>query len=473
MTQYSPTEYHPEAAGRSWTPRDVLMMLFRRRWVILGIALPIIVFAIYGTLTTVDSYFAESQVLLETRNPEDPTFRNLGVDYDILMSTASQVASSIPVAERAAITLMDSLPALKASDPHFANVDSEAEMVDILGGGVRCSQVGESNILSIGFSSHSARFSLMAVAAITEAYITFTADSKNNPAALDYYTEQINIVLANVDDLLAQRTAIFKEGGLSAFKQNNTAGINNMREMEYNYLKTKSDRKTLEDRIRDIKLFIVDNPDYAPLIQGTNSANMSGALSNLNDAKLKLAALRLSYNDSSIHVVRQREYIERARDIFVAERNSYVANLEQELHQIRVKEREQLAAYSGYKADILAYPGIENQIQTIDIRIASRRDLLETLELKRGEIRIKSESDLRVSNIVPLNKPSMGASIGGGKKMIYLVLAGFLALALGLVAALFIDVNDHRIYDGRQAQNFLNLPVLGAISEIESTGKRS
>ncbi len=55
-----------------------------------------------------------------------------------------------------------------------------------------------------------------------------------------------------------------------------------------------------------------------------------------------------------------------------------------------------------------------------------------------------------------------------GKTIIYInvdgKLAGILAVALGLVVALVVDAQDHRIFDRRQAENMLEVPVLGAIS---------
>ncbi len=105
------------------------------------------------------------------------------------------------------------------------------------------------------------------------------------------------------------------------------------------------------------------------------------------------------------------------------------------------------------------------------MRIDTQRDLLETLQMKRGEVRLSAESDLRISNITKLDKPTLSSSIAGGRKFIYVILAGILGLALGLVAAMFIENQDHRIYDSRQAAKLLGLPVLGSVSQIKKLKK--
>ena len=43
----------------------------------------------------------------------------------------------------------------------------------------------------------------------------------------------------------------------------------------------------------------------------------------------------------------------------------------------------------------------------------------------------------------------------------------WLAVVLGLVVALLVDAQDHRIFDRRQAESRLEVPVLGAISATE------
>ena len=113
------------------------------------------------------------------------------------------------------------------------------------------------------------------------------------------------------------------------------------------------------------------------------------------------------------------------------------------------------------------YPEIARQIKSIDVTIETQMDLLELMQTKRGEVRLKSATDSRVSNIVPLNKPTISGFVIGSKKAIYLSLATIFGLVLGLIAALFIDSQDHRIFDKYQVQEYLELPVLGSISKTE------
>ena len=180
-----------DGGAQRTTLRDILMIVFRRRWIVLGVALPIILFGIYGTLTTADTFLASSQVMVEARSVETPSFRPTTVEYDILMSTVARVAESIPVATRAAEALIDSLAPLAAEDPVIASIGNVEDLRDVILGKISCGQVDEANILGITYKHENPKFAVMVVGAVTRAFMGYYVESQQNRNALDYYTEQI------------------------------------------------------------------------------------------------------------------------------------------------------------------------------------------------------------------------------------------------------------------------------------------
>jgi uncharacterized protein involved in exopolysaccharide biosynthesis len=460
-----------ESTGRL-NVRDLLMVFFRRRWIVLGIAVPIIAFGIYGLLTTTDSFTASSQILIEARYLENPSFRPVVVEYDILMSTASQVAASIPVAAKAALILEDSIPILKANDPQLTTINSTQDLRDLILKKISCGQVGESNILAINFTHRNPDLALMVVGAVTDAYREYSVESGQNVKALDYYNEQIKELQAEINDLMVQRVAIYDMAGMTAFQVNNSAGIQQMRQVEYAYHQARSTRQGLEDKYNSLALAVASDPDYVPSTGAREKTTILSAKITLDDAIMELAKLRMSYNDSSTFVVRQTEYVERARQVFDAERQGIVTDLRLELEIERAKEISLLESLGDYKAELTAYPDIERQVYAIDLQVDSQKELLKALQIKRGEIRLKAEGDQRISNITPLNQPSVGFDVASGQKFIYLIFTTIIGIILGLVVALLVDAQDHRIFDRRQAESALEIPVLGAISPSEmSSGK--
>jgi len=88
-------------------PKDLLSMTIRRRWVIVCVALPIIVLSAFATFRSAEKLTASTRVMVEGKEPETPNFDHLATNWDVVLSTAAQIAMSKPVAEKTADILFD------------------------------------------------------------------------------------------------------------------------------------------------------------------------------------------------------------------------------------------------------------------------------------------------------------------------------------------------------------------------------
>ena len=104
----------------------------------------------------------------------------------------------------------------------------------------------------------------------------------------------------------------------------------------------------------------------------------------------------------------------------------------------------------------------------LDQRISGLKKLMDNLQHKRGEVRMSANSDVRISDVLVIEEPVLDAPVGRGRKMLYLIISVVLAVAMGLVAAFFVESNDHRIYDRRRAELYLEVPVLGSLPDTSS-----
>jgi uncharacterized protein involved in exopolysaccharide biosynthesis len=136
-----------------------------------------------------------------------------------------------------------------------------------------------------------------------------------------------------------------------------------------------------------------------------------------------------------------------------------------DLAEARESESSYQRAIEQQKGRLVDFPDVERKVESIDLQILAQRDLLKQLQLKRGEVRLKAGSDMRISGITPLNAPSTDTMVGKSKKFLYLSLASMFAVALGFLSALFVENQDHRLHDRRQVEQFLEVPVLAAISK--------
>lgn len=455
------------ASARQLGTREILTVVIRRRWIILGILIPIVLMAFLATLNTTDSVTASTRVVIEARQPESTSFGNGSVDYDVLMSTASQVAISIPVADRAALALMDSLPDLKAEHLDFHEIETRGQMREYIMGHEDCNQVGETNILELSFSHPSARFALMAVGALTDAFISYTIERNQNKPAVAYYGDQIEQVKAGLDSLLERRTEILDEHGLIAFKENAQSNAAQIVEMERAYFNARADRESAETRLEAVRKAVAQDEMFLPPMTSAASQEFVVIKRMLDEEETKLTRLRQQYTDESTWVSRQDSVVAELRSKFIEQRDNYMAGLEIEIQTARRREFSLSSAVETQRSQITSFPEVSQKLRSVEFSIDTQMDLLELLQIKRGEVRLKAATDARVSSIVPLNAPAISGFVGGSQKVIYLSLATIFGLVLGLIAALFLDNQDHRIYDKYQLQDYLEIPVLGSISNVK------
>lgn len=444
--------------------KTLLGIFIRRRWIILGVALPIIIISTFVTLRTTEKATANARVMLIGKQPETPSFSIASTNWDMEMSSAAQIVISLPVAELAAEAMYDTVQTMLAHDTTFPDFETVYDIKNSLIGEVDCMQVGESNILSISYSHSDPRYALIAVKHVMESYMNFSIQRLKNQPAVDYYTDQIDNLHVAIDTFFQRRADIINEAGIAALTNNASGAVVHIQDLQNVMFKVRSERKALEARLRSIEAAILTDPSYIPSsIEGQDSFSPTFKI-RLDRLATELAELRSKFKEGSGHlVIKERELAEIWKELD-HERSLFILDLRVLIDEIVEKENSLVSSIMEQEELLEGFPDINRRLQALDVQIRSQLDLLEALELKRGEVKLSAGADMRVSNIVPLDEPFIKAAVVGSKKSLYLVLAGFLAVFLGLIAGWFIDNQDHRIFDRVQAAQALDVPVLGSIS---------
>lgn len=446
--------------------RSLIEVLIRRRWIIVSVALPVILVAVIGTLRSTQMFRARTTLMIEVSGPSSPSFYRPSVNYDMVLASAAELGMSAPVAAEAAQALVDSLPALQAAAPeYFAHVHTVEELEAVLKGGVNCSHVGESNLLNLSFSHPNAYAAMLGADAIAQAFIDFNIKTKQNSPAVEYYTEQINITQSEIDSLMTVRTAVLDTTGLIGLEIDLRTSFGQFRDLENQYFVARSRREGLEARVEGMRAAIAADPDFVPALTVNEAASLNRLKGDLDEQKSKLATLRQRYNDESTFVQRVLRQIEAIREELQYERARYLQSLEIGLEEAWSIERSFLHAQQAQLADMNNYPDARGRIEMLDLKIDGLKKLLQNLQFKRGEVRMSADSDLRVSDVLLIEKPVLDVPVGRGRKILYLIISIVLAISMGLVAAFFVESNDHRIYDRRRAELYLEVPVLGSLPD--------
>lgn len=136
------------------------------------------------------------------------------------------------------------------------------------------------------------------------------------------------------------------------------------------------------------------------------------------------------------------------------------ANLEAVEDRLRSANR----ARSQVRGEQRRFPGLENQLQTLELQQNLDRGTYEFLLSQLYQARITEAA--ASPYVAVLDPPSSVESIIPNRWMT-LFLAGVLGLTLALGLAVFLDYLDRTLRSSHDVQDILHLPVLGVIPQLE------
>ncbi len=121
-------------------------------------------------------------------------------------------------------------------------------------------------------------------------------------------------------------------------------------------------------------------------------------------------------------------------------------------------------ARSRVRGEQRRFPGLENQLQTLELQQNLDRGTYEFLLSQLYQSRITEAA--ASPYVAVLDPPSRVESIVPNRWMT-LFLAGMLGLTIGLGLALFLDYLDRTLRSSRDVKDALGIPVLGVIPQLE------
>ncbi len=470
----SGNEPHANVPGpvrqRGLTPRDLVFVLFRRRWIILSISLPIILVGGGSLLGRTGTYTATTRVLVELSNVDQPRWNITGrvIDFDREMSTFLNIAMSISVADRAVAALTDSLPVIRRLAPKLARLQGSTEFRDYLVKGLDVNVVGESSILEFRHTAENPRVALMAVGALRSAFMEYEDSGRRNLGAVAYYSEQIATVRAGIDSLLAVRGEILRQTGYPSLEDEMRFSVGTAADTESQLRKVQVEREQLEVEYALLKGYLDRDPREFPAGQDESRAStLVGWRDQVGKHENALNSILTVYTDDSLPARRQRALLESSLKRLREEEVAYTESVHLSLLSIRQREKTLQAQVDAIKNDNERIPEVYQQVAMLESDIKSLRDLLTAMQGKWGEVRMSEMADARVSKIVVLTEPELVAVLAGGKTMVYLAMIVLFAIALGIVGAFTQESLDHRIYAPQDIEENLKLPVFASVTRMD------
>ncbi|MFO7653993.1 MAG: hypothetical protein R6X25_09255 [Candidatus Krumholzibacteriia bacterium] len=465
MTDFLPARSETTVPSAFGT-RDLVYIVFRRRRWILAVWLPVFLVGLMFLFRQTGGYVAGSQVLLELQAPQNPSFyvSNRLVDYDLSISTYSNLAMSVPVAEMAAKTLSDSVAVLVAADPELAGIEKHERMLEFILDNLDVSRVAESNLLEIRYQAAHPAVALVVNRAVRDAFLEYGLRAGKNERAISYFEEQVRKTEAEIDSLLQLREQVSLDTGVAYINQDSRNMTGLLADLEVKFYESGAAAGFQEQRVAHLRRTLADNPDFVPIGEAAGLDRLRARLEEEQHNYYKILA---SHPESSQVARRQATLVEDLRSQARAAVQDFIESKELEGRTFRGKAdvlREQMDEVT---ASLSTLPNAYRRITLLDARIRAKTELLQDMQIKSGEVTLNEMADDRVSRLTKITEPEIIRVISETRKFaIFGVLAVF-GFALALVVATLVDSADHRINDPNALLRTVKVPVLGSISDAK------
>ena len=433
-----------EGASRRISARDFAAVIFRRKWVILGVfALTTVVTAV--TILGQATYYESTGKLLVKRG----TMENLYAPGARVLSWEEDLASEIETVKSAAV-LADAQQRL---DEERRAQGRERYAIDA--GGVDAAVVGESNVVAISYRALDPKVCVEATNALLAAYVHHrkTAYTLEYPA--EFFETETRRVQGDLEQLQAERRDLLATGDLTdGAVSDRTYMLSRRQSAEGLSSSLRQDVVQLREQLRQMRSYLADpiNSPDVPFASSTGSGNevvISDIKTQLVNAQIRYSELAVIYQPDQPDLVRLRGHIAELRRLLDGEVRNRIRVAEMQLAVKEAELRQAQGELSGAETRLKALPSQEARLLDLSRRIEGLQTRYKHL-VEKSEL-AKIQQATSTGWTVLLLSAASPPYAKNTKDYVRVILAPIFSLIVGLGLAFFIDSLDTSVKSPREA----------------------
>jgi uncharacterized protein involved in exopolysaccharide biosynthesis len=449
--------------------RDFLDVVFRRKWVILGIVLATTLLVVVLDARRPDSWESTARVLI--RRGEQPTILN-PAQMKVLpwaedVASVIQVILSEDVFNRARAAFADSV----RTGNHPADWSFNA-------GSVHAAVIGESNVFTISYSDPRPEICPLGCNVVTEAFQAFYRQRNAPPPVSDYFVNELDNTRAELEAWRQRRNQYMNDTKFFGTEETSRFLLNKISAVEQNVSKLNGDVTSQELRVGNLAALAKrSGPELESELAFSMSQHVmqSGIVSNI-----KFALQQLNMKKEEL----EQKYTERHPDVIAV--NAQIAELHADLklqvenayrvekvtlEEMQARRAGALEELNTARAELDRIPDRERELAEIDTKISGLGEREKYLMQQQSAAEISAAGS-------PVNDASIlsRASKPYSKKTrdyVRLALAPLLSIIVGLGIAFFLESMDHSVKSRAEAEEYLNVTVLATISDAAAARRRA
>jgi uncharacterized protein involved in exopolysaccharide biosynthesis len=442
--------------ARQATAREFLAVVFRRKWIILGLFLITTATVITVALTTPLSYISSGRILVkrgERQSALRPDRQIFG-DWEQDLGSEMQVMKSQPVVRRAKEMVLDE------NKRQHLDVKFDPTQIDL-------EVVGKSNVIAMGYTDLDPTAAQVSCKALIDSYLEYHQNKLAAERPQQFFAKEVADLNDRIDKLMEERRAYTEKNGVAAPQAQTQSWVAQEAALENRRSELAADlaaaqageeamRKMLDDPDMDL-------PTFDGAVVYTNESALVTLKQRVVDQQARIATLTETLRDDSQEVLAAKHTLETLQGLLrkeVEQRVRLAASRTQSL-QARVTVLDQEIA--SVRAQLETAPENLQESDQIDAELNTLRTRLREVLARQDEATITANTMPDVSVI--LLAPASTATPTNPLDLVRLALAPAFSLLVGIAIAFFIDGLDLTVRTANQAEEYLDLPVLASMGE--------
>jgi uncharacterized protein involved in exopolysaccharide biosynthesis len=464
---------------QQFTARDMLAMVFRRKWVILSIFLVTLAMGVSASLKTTSEFQATAKVLI--RRAEGSSFAKqsapqFGLEEE--MNTEIEILRSEPVLRRA-LTYVDS--ELEEVDPEELATLFPPETADEpyhlpnarwIEKNLQAEPIEKSNVIMIRFRHQNAKTARILTDAVASAYVVERISVRRNPMLESFFQDRTSNLRDRLLDLRTELGQLQIEAGVYDEDWQQRVNLGSLDELRTDLLRVRVNRETLEKRLEGMRRRMRAEGTIVPSLEFGEDRAFQEIRTKLIDKRTQLAELRGRYLPDHPKVKQAEAFVQLLEQDLRVEVETQIAMRDDELDSIRAHEAALERAVREMVEEMNRIPRYSPMIRQIEREITNTAELYELVGNKMVDTQISETEDQRMVNAKVLSPATVKISFVQQRKSLFALFAAMLGLSLGLALAFLMEGLDHTLRTPDDVEINLGIPLLGSIPELKPAARR-
>jgi succinoglycan biosynthesis transport protein ExoP len=436
------------------TIKDFLEVIFRRKWIVVGIVVIATIVAYVVNMREPAIYESSAKVLV--KRGEQPGVFSRSVQtltWEEEISSQIEMVKSTIVVDRAQQLFADYAPA--GYEPR------EKINVGRVGAGV----VSTSNVIWVSYSSSDPVFCEIAVNAIVNAYKEYYQRIRTPPEMEDFFSREMQTMAEEIEYWRERKKRVGQDWNIVDLRTQQTETIRNLAQYRHELEEVTRDLEEKESIVSYLEELKSRGDDELPIVTvGLLATMRESAIERMRlsllDLKVAESELAVGYTGEHKALREIREKIGEMERQLDVEIDAMLSINRTQIEIMRSRREYVVDMVQRFEEESKTYPAKEVELERIDaslVRVQANYNKLVEQHMT-SRVSMASNPEWTVTILNP-------ASPGYRKKTrdyVRMALGPLFSLIVALGFAFFVDNLDHSIKNVAEAEETLNLQVLAS-----------